>query len=321
MRNRDFTNFLTAAPALSALPTNVQAMSVPLPEFTRWELLANTSLSAVLPGSSTRCGIYILEFANGEQYGGQSIHVVSRYAQHCRTWNDITAVSFAELPAESLNGAERALLSRLESQGIALRNKALIGHVTAPAILDTVVSRDIQDHWAMGATNVDLDTERIALATERDMDPDRSDPQFQRGETLLHRPDGEGIFADLLAYVGRVLPDPSRTDGRFWTASALPKTRRGGQRALLTLSCGDIETLVMLEDEEGAYVFMNAHRNLIDEGAWTVGANLSLGPITLTATSQFPAPRTSRSSGLATLTNCSTPYRDWRPQRGPWRYR
>lgn len=48
--------------------------------FKRWNFTSDLAPSAVLSLKS-ECGIYVLEFANGEQYVGQTIHFPIRGCQ------------------------------------------------------------------------------------------------------------------------------------------------------------------------------------------------------------------------------------------------
>jgi hypothetical protein len=57
-----------------------------------------TSKGAFLSLTSSRtlrrCGVYVLDFRNGDFYVGQATDVVRRHAQHCRNHQDITAIRF-----------------------------------------------------------------------------------------------------------------------------------------------------------------------------------------------------------------------------------
>ncbi|WP_081751520.1 GIY-YIG nuclease family protein [Corynebacterium vitaeruminis] len=81
--------------------------------FRRFELRGATSLASILEGGHT--GIYILEFANGERYVGQSVDVRSRFTQHVhgsghKPWTDVTAFAFLDVPAADLNRVERLII-------------------------------------------------------------------------------------------------------------------------------------------------------------------------------------------------------------------
>src|SRR5258708_13619831 len=54
-----------------------------------------------------RCGIYVLHFANGEYYVGQSIDVVRRHSDHRRKHTDIRQIIFNPVPPNSLDAEEK----------------------------------------------------------------------------------------------------------------------------------------------------------------------------------------------------------------------
>ncbi|RAV32664.1 GIY-YIG nuclease family protein [Corynebacterium heidelbergense] len=138
------------------------------PRYKRWVLEPGQSVATLL-GSYGR-GIYILEFANGDRYVGQTVNFASRFATHVHgsthhaPWADIIAVCFWAIPSGNLDAAERSEIKRVAAQGFTLRNKAgNLGH-WQPAPLDEVVSVEEQKHWATGAPNYDREgfPERIA---------------------------------------------------------------------------------------------------------------------------------------------------------------
>jgi hypothetical protein len=69
-----------------------------------------------------RCGIYVLTFANGERYVGQSVNVVTRFRTHRRTWNDIEFLDFCPCSRAKLDQLERAVIKDQRAAGYRLRN-------------------------------------------------------------------------------------------------------------------------------------------------------------------------------------------------------
>lgn len=63
--------------------------------FVRWAMSPDTSPAALIPVEMGRCGVYVLEFGDGEQYVGQSVSLLARLATHRRRWPDIVAIRFA----------------------------------------------------------------------------------------------------------------------------------------------------------------------------------------------------------------------------------
>lgn len=83
--------------------------------FKRWDYTSDVAPSAVLTLKNP-CGIYVLEFSDGEQYVGQSVNFPSRLADHRRTYPDIVAINFCPVPARELNMAEYGEIQRRRKQ-------------------------------------------------------------------------------------------------------------------------------------------------------------------------------------------------------------
>lgn len=128
--------------------------------YQRWPLSPGQSIAPLI--QRNRRGIYVLEFANGELYVGQSVNAVARFATHVHgsshhePWTDIIAIRFRPILEDDLDEAERSEIQRLRKTGHTLRNKAgNLGH-ERPAPLDKVVTIEEQHHWATGAPSYTL---------------------------------------------------------------------------------------------------------------------------------------------------------------------
>ncbi|WCZ36142.1 hypothetical protein CHEID_02905 [Corynebacterium heidelbergense] len=135
---------------------NPDAFSV----YHHWPLSPGQSIAPLI--RRDRRGIYVLEFANGELYVGQSVDVVTRFATHVHgsshhePWAYIIALRFRPIPEGDLGEAERSEIQRLRIAGHTLRNKVgNLGH-RQPAPLDAVVSIEKQHHKATGAPSYTL---------------------------------------------------------------------------------------------------------------------------------------------------------------------
>ena len=115
-------------------------------QFKRWNFTSDLAPSAVL-SLKNECGIYVLEFANGEQYVGQTIHFPIRLAKHRRTYPDIIAINFAEVPEDNLNIAEYSEIQRRRRSGILLRNKTLLAQPLGDSPLDDLIDQQEQAAW------------------------------------------------------------------------------------------------------------------------------------------------------------------------------
>ena len=128
--------------------------------FERWELPDATTI-APLFAAAGRCGIYVLEFTNGERYVGQAKNIVSRYAQHRHgsdqhePWTDVTAIRFCAVPEGDLDLVERETI-RQQALQAPLRNKTHNHGHWQPTPLDQFVEPDQQRHWATGQPQYDV---------------------------------------------------------------------------------------------------------------------------------------------------------------------
>lgn len=87
------------------------------------DLAGVTSVARLVP-DFRRAGIYVLHFANGELYVGETSNMATRFAQHAKTWDDIVALAFK---AKAVDAAVRRQLEadechRLQDLGYRLRN-------------------------------------------------------------------------------------------------------------------------------------------------------------------------------------------------------
>jgi hypothetical protein len=80
-----------------------------------------TSIADLFPARK-RCGIYVLQFSNGEAYVGQAVDVTRRYVQHRQTHDDIERIHFRVVSRKNLNEEERNVIWTLEQNGYHLRN-------------------------------------------------------------------------------------------------------------------------------------------------------------------------------------------------------
>ena len=122
--------------------------------FRRW-VLTDASTVAPLFAEGDRCGIYVLEFANGERYVGQAKNVVNRYSQHRHgsgqhePWEDMLAIQFLPVPESELDKVELATIHEHARQ-VKLRNKAHNHGHWQPTPLDEFIEPSQQRHWATG---------------------------------------------------------------------------------------------------------------------------------------------------------------------------
>lgn len=205
--------------------------------FTRYVMKDRAPISVLFPSGSSvsTCGIYILEFATGERYVGQTKNLVSRYVEHARHHGDIVALQFAVCPQAHLDQYERAIIHR-EQSAHSLRNLMLTNRPGGNGNLEVTVAE---------ALSVNLPWLRADRVTTRS-EPDAS--KNGRFWSLSRHPHYPQIREHLARYVHETIPDPTRTAGLLWSLTALPSTSKAtGRRRLLTLNCGSVETLFLTE--------------------------------------------------------------------------
>lgn len=229
-----------APPQLDDLPLRFQRYSVP----------EGVSLSALLPEHDSRCGIYLLHFEDGAHYVGQSVDVLTRFANHRRHWQHrIVGISFAPAPSGDLDDLERRTLQHFEREGARLYNSALVGLPMGDSPLDLEIDRVDQERWLNGIDDdaaYDL-TDRFVLAASRPREGDNFD-------RLSSREDYADILGGIMVYLFTAIPWPHQTERRFWSLTCLPSTNRSrNQHRLAVVSVNNVETLVISEilTEEG----------------------------------------------------------------------
>jgi hypothetical protein len=205
------------------------------------------SLTPILRGSGG--GIYVLEFADGSQYVGQTVDFVARMTTHLRgggrhhgPWRDVVAVSVMNVPFGEFDDWERAVIEQRRAAGSPLRNKVFNLGFVGPSALDHVIPVARQTHWATGGG--DFGIEQYAGAAGRA--PGAVPQLFQSKDALRVRDFGDGWIATgaelvvgaLAAIVSEVIPDAPALESEYWTVTDYPST--GGGR-FATLNVGGLE--------------------------------------------------------------------------------
>lgn len=201
------------------------------------------------------CGIYVLEFDDGDRYVGKTVNIISRYATHKRHHGDVAAFSFAPCEAALLDYYERAVI-RCEQRTHSLRNLMLT---------DWPGGKDDLEIALTEGSAVQLPWERERRDTAASESKTSKERRFWE---LAARADYAQICSQLARYVHETIPDPIRTRGILWSLTALPSTgRTADRRRLFTLSAGSVEMLVLTEwDLEGGGTELEWAMNIWPEG-------------------------------------------------------
>lgn len=236
----------------------------PLP-FRRWDTPPGLAPSLVF-GEDAGPGIYVLEFSNGEEYVGQSIHPATRLASHRRRWQDIVAVNFTPVPRVDLDRVEQEVITQKRRTDTHLRNRTLLTQPFGDSPLDFIVTQEEQARW-IGADLMEAEPEiapeRIGSARSR-----RAANTASLPPALREHPCFADAVDSLAGYLYHVVPLPTETEGRGWVLSAWPSTSRTRvHRRFATLSIQNVQMLFLFEDrtEDGEWeqtMVLNVHDSL-----------------------------------------------------------
>src|SRR5688500_7329255 len=105
------------------------------------DIEGRVSIADLFKDPVKRCGVYVLDFSNGDFYVGQAFDVVRRHAQHCRNHQDITAIRFRPTAPDRLDRIEADVIAALESKDHRLRNIALTSVPPVDSDFDLVMSK------------------------------------------------------------------------------------------------------------------------------------------------------------------------------------
>lgn len=212
-------------------------MSAP-PQFDRYVLADNGTFAPLFRGRGSL--VYVLEFANGDQYVGLTRGMTQRFASHRRTWNDIIAIQIRNVDDAELARVERETIRSRRAAGLILRNKAHNQGHSQPSPLDDIVPVIDQQHWVLGHGSYD----RAALM-EAAQRPSTSHSKFINSEEA-RTPMGHGFtvadlaVGDLAAAIAFGIPDAVSTELTYWMISDYPSTSGG---RLVTLNVGNLQVL------------------------------------------------------------------------------
>ncbi|PTL71654.1 hypothetical protein C1I63_01525 [Rathayibacter caricis DSM 15933] len=209
--------------------------------FLRYDMSEAGSAASLFTASGAvgLCGIYVLEFENGQRYVGQTTNIVSRYASHRRHHGDVVAFRFAKCPRARLDEEERAEIRRQE-QTHGLRNLTLTG-------------------WPGGTGDRAATVEEgksVLLPWERErrgrIGEEGASTLPGRFWELARRDDYAALSRVLARYTAETIADPFGTQRVLWVLSAQPSTKRSKtSRRLFTFSCGTLETVFAVEYFDG----------------------------------------------------------------------
>jgi hypothetical protein len=187
----------------------------------------------VRESATTLTGIYLLTFANGQQYVGKATDVAGRFAHHVTRWDDIETVRFSPIAAADLDEYERGTIRLYEGPG-RLRNKLLTGYWYGSSPLDDVVPSSVQEAW----------WRNLAAAPEEPVAARTEDATAGVNHLRVRtRGDYDHVVALAASFVRAVIPWPATTHGEYWTVS----TRTGLD--LVSVECRGWELFALWQEE------------------------------------------------------------------------
>lgn len=199
-----------------------------------------------------RCGVYVLHFATGEMYVGQSVDVVRRYAEHLRVHNDIAALRFRELPGEELYASEQRLIELLERGGQKLRNITFSALPPTESDFDLLMSAADQELWLEHLDSVDAGGARIKNEDLRR----KYQPRFRRFATMENV---SGIVSGTREYVRAAIPAIKRGEVSFWAVSCLPAYSNRNIILFLRVNINWQEVFTVFRDKATGGDFFSFH--------------------------------------------------------------
>jgi hypothetical protein len=166
-----------------------------------------------------RCGIYLLEFGNGEKYCGQAVDVTRRYCQHRKNHHDIEFVKFQVIDKEKLDEVEKNIIEKLESLGIKLRNIAFTSIPYGESDLDTIIPVEEQLKWIKDLTFFGVKSQRIEHKDLR--------KKYTKKFLAMKKYDSfNNVIQGLKRYARVAIPALETTEMTFWCISCLPKSNQ-----------------------------------------------------------------------------------------------
>jgi hypothetical protein len=189
----------------------------------------------------SRCGIYLLWFADGFSYIGQALDVVRRFGQHRADHSDIVAFGFQPVKRVLLDEAERKLIGEAEADGLSLRNVEHLSKVIGERDLDDVILPAEQEEWLKNRTGFN----QAATST-----PMRFPATFEQKARLRlpkfgSHPASSDCLSLLTSFALCCLPAPVRTEYTFWSVSCCPGTSANSWPRFACVSLSVMEVFVL----------------------------------------------------------------------------
>lgn len=186
--------------------------------FKTCRIINQDSVPALLP-PKRRSGIYVLHFATGHSYVGQSVNAYRRYLEHCRIYPNITAFSFKPIKQDKieLDAWEYNVIQELEAQAFPLLNIIHTSISYRSSDFDTIMPLEEQARWMKDLSYNAVSGERHEDEVLRTKQAERY--QYQPPKDQLY---AAQILPVLQRYIEIGIPRFGETEASYWNCSYLP---------------------------------------------------------------------------------------------------
>lgn len=207
---------------------------------------ATGSIAPEFRAKNRRCGIYVLHFANGDYYVGQTIDITRRFPQHRTRHGDIVKVSFLPLGQGKLNFQEQQLIRLLDMRGFPLRNIDMTSILpTEPGEFDDLMDGQRQQSWLGGLSSVGLEGLRTQPLTANRL-------YSQRHQELMGLEWYDDLLGILRGYILKGIPAALHSEAQYWQASVLPDN----YSVLVRININWQEVFFATVDEQGPCFYL-----------------------------------------------------------------
>jgi hypothetical protein len=206
-----------------------------------FDVCGRRSIADLLPKSRDRCGIYLLEFADGLFYIGQALDVVRRFSQHSKRHGNIVRWSFRPEKRRNLDSVELELIHLAASLGLPLTNKVSPSDIVGETDLDELLAPDEQELWRANPAKTSAQDVRLNL----DADGSHRTRYKHEWSSFRDRDDLSQLLGLLRLYIHGCVPAYRRTEYSFWSVSCMPSTNAAYYPRLAAVNMNIMETFVV----------------------------------------------------------------------------
>ena len=221
----------------------------------RHNVKGRISVADLFTKSKKRCGIYLLEFANGTYYVGQALDVVRRFNQHRKNHDHICGLWFQAVRNVDLNEVEQWIIQKAEKSNMPLTNRTFVQNVSGETDLDLVITKEVQEKW-LSSKSPSRERSSLMYRTVDEKFIFKYRDNFQK---LVKDEQYPIVKMILKTYITTCIPFWPKTELSFWSLSCLPATNKSTWPRYFCLNINAMEILVLgFEKRTGKpFLFVN----------------------------------------------------------------